>query len=137
MDVSVSLLLLLVAKLSAKEGRVGLWMARRKTGDDRLQHSHRVRLLKSITLVRSQEVCQLGVYLIVCPDTSLETQELLPRWKLSVDQQESSLREIGAHGQLVNGDSSVLKDTFLTVNVRNARDAVDRVHVGRVERSSD
>ena len=49
-----------------------------------------------------------------------------------MDEQESGLKEVRLLGQLLNWVSSVLKDTFLSVDERDSGDATDSVHEGRV-----
>ena len=67
----------------------------------------------------------------------MEGVHLLFVWKLSVNDQEGGLKEVRLLSKLFDWISSVLKDTFLTIDKTDSRDAVDSVHVGWIKGARD
>ena len=69
MNVDIPLLLRLVAELTPKVGRIGLGMARRKTGHKSLQHAHWMRILQFLLLIGLDETFKLLVDRVVLSET--------------------------------------------------------------------
>mmetsp|Transcript_46430 Transcript_46430/g.61497 ORF Transcript_46430/g.61497 Transcript_46430/m.61497 type:complete len:204 (-) Transcript_46430:1850-2461(-) len=140
MDVDVALLLRLVAELAAKVSRVCLWVTRGEACDQCLQHAHRVRSLQLLLLISFHEACKFRVDVVVGPNPKLEVLQLNLARELAIQEQKGGLSKVGVESeatplarQLLDGVAAVLEDTFLAVDIADARDAVHRVHVGRVK----
>ena len=133
----ITLILTLIAERATIVSWVGFRMARGEAGNECLEHAHRMRVAQVILRVSLHEAIQLVIDRIACSDFRLKAQELALRWKLAIDQQESSLSESRPSCKLVNRISSVFKDSLLAVDVGDSRDAIDCVHIGRIEGTSD
>ena len=60
-------------------------------------------------------------------DLRLKAEDLILRWKLTVNQQESRLYKSRPSCHLVDGVAAVFENAFLAVDIRDSRDAVHRV----------
>ena len=126
-DVLVSLLTGLV-DVSSNVGWVGLGVEGGHGGHKSGHHSHGVSVVTESLDERFETVMISGVL----HDLLGERTKLLVSGELTVDEKEGSLEEGGGVSELLNGVTTVLKDTLLTVNPGNARDAGDGVHVGGI-----
>ena len=84
-DVDISLLLRLVAELTAKVCWVRLWMARGEAGHDSLHHAHRVGLSETFTFVGLNKSVEFRVYTVVLPNFVLKSLVLRLRGQLAID----------------------------------------------------
>ena len=129
-DVLVTLLPGLV-DVSSHIGRVGFGIETGHGSHQSAHHGHGV----GIVAESLDEGLQAVVIGRVLHDLLGEGIELLRGGQLTIDKQECGLQEIAPLSQLLNGVAPVLKDALLAIDERDARDAVDSVHVGGIVRS--
>ena len=131
---SVDMLVTLLAGLvdvGTDVGRVGLGVEGAHGSHKSRHHSHWVSVVTESLDERLETVMVRGVL----HDLLCEGSELFGGGELSVDEKEGSLKEVGVLSELLDGVSTVLKDSLLTVNEGNTRDAVDGVHVSWIIRT--
>ena len=131
-NVLVALLSVLV-DVGSDVGRVGLGVERAHGGHQGRHHGHWM----GIVAESLDEGLEALVIRRVLHHLLGEARELLGCGELTIDKEESGLKEVGALRKLLNGVATVLKNTLLTVDEGDARDAVDSVHVGGIVGSSD
>lgn len=83
------------------------------------------------------ESFELMVIVWVFHNLFVECLQLLFIWKFSINNKESSLKERRFFCELFDWITSILKDTFFSIDERNSGDAVHSVHVSWIEWSSD
>ena len=125
--------LALVVDITTFVGRVGLRVELAHSGEQSAHHSHRV----SIMAEGLDERLETLVIVRVGHDFPLKDSELFFSGQLTVDDQVRALKERRFLGELLNGVASVLKNTLVTVNERDAGDARNSVHEGGVIAASD
>lgn len=96
----------------AGKGRVGLRVEGGNSCQCGDQHAHWVGVVVEGLHHDADVVVEEGVG----HDLPLPVLVLVLGGQLSVDQQEGDLKEVGLLCQLLNGDASVLKNAFVTVN---------------------
>mmetsp|Transcript_33784 Transcript_33784/g.41767 ORF Transcript_33784/g.41767 Transcript_33784/m.41767 type:complete len:337 (+) Transcript_33784:557-1567(+) len=126
-DVLVALLTRLV-DVGTDVGRVSLGVERGKGSHAGRHHSHRVGVVAE-SLDEWLETLMIGG---VLEHLLGEASELLRGGELTVDEEEGGLEEVGSLSELLDGVATVLEDALLTVDERDAGDAVDGVHVSGV-----
>ena len=126
-DVLVSLLTRVV-DFGTDVGGVGLRVERGHGGHQSAHHCHGVGIVSE----RLDEGLKTIVVSRVLHDLLGESAELAFSRQFTVDEQERSLKEASLFSELLNGIASVLKDTLVTVDVRDFGDAVHGVHVSGI-----
>jgi len=127
-NVLVSLLLGVVDVGSNVSG-VSFGVERAEGGHKSGHHSHRVRVVSE----GSDERLKSSVVGGVLHDLSSEGSQLFLGGELSVDNEERGLQEGGLLGELLNRVTSVLQDSFVSINPGDLRNAGHGVHEGGVE----
>lgn len=55
--------------------------------------------------------------------------ELCRRWKFSIDEKEGNLQEGRFFSELLNGDSTILKDSLVAIDIADPRGIADSIHI--------
>lgn len=126
-DVLVSLLASLV-DVGSNVGGVGLRVEGGHGGHQSGHHSHGVGVVAE-SLNEWFKTIVIGRVLHHFLGKALE---LFGGGELAVDEEEGGLEEVRLLSELLDGVTTVLKDTLLSVDERDARDAVHGVHIGGI-----
>lgn len=131
-DVLVSLLAGLV-NVSSNVGRVGLGVEGGHSSHKGAHHGHGVGIMSE----GGDEGFEAGVVGGVLHDLLVEGSKLLGGGEFTVNDEEGTLDEGRFFGELLNGVTTVLEDSLVSVDVGDSGDAGDGVHESGVVGAGD